>query len=266
MSVEVDQLYDTCKVKLRAVTEVSHKLNELDPGNAETYAAEQAVYERRLDGLLKKILFVKLRVAEEKKLRGELLEETGLAGTKSEGVRNVEKTPGIEVASDGVHAVARASWASFLVGLILDESDKAPICAADEPDLPSGHDEPSVRASLKYQEQNIPFCVSPSMEEEFLISCGTLKDVSNVLPLAASVVTFDKLHRSALRDASWMEKKGIPGWMYGYSDRRAKPIPSLTVGTSVWVLDPQSKLWDIPGVIQDVFRNGRTYRIELDNG
>ena len=130
---EVDQLYDMCKVKLQAVMDTCVRLNELDPGNAETYAAEQAVYEGRLDGLLKKILFVKLRVAEEKKLRGELLEETGLAGTKSEGVRNVEKTPGIEVASNGVHAVARASWASFLMGLILDESDKTPICAADEP-------------------------------------------------------------------------------------------------------------------------------------
>ena len=45
-----------------------------------------------------------------------------------------------------------------------------------------------------------------------------------------------------------------------------KPAQILAVGTPVWILNHDSKLWDIEGVIIRLYRNNRSYLIELDNG
>ena len=62
---KVDQLHDACIDQLQALTDSVDKLYELDLDNAETYAAEQASYEEKVDSLLRVIGVVKLKVLEE---------------------------------------------------------------------------------------------------------------------------------------------------------------------------------------------------------
>ena len=68
------------------------------------------------------------------------------------------------------------------------------------------------------------------------------------------------------RDAADIERQGLRDKAKEYHDSRSRTLPSLTPNTKVWVQDPQSKLWNISGVITSVTRNGRTYLLTLDNG
>jgi hypothetical protein len=71
--------------------------------------------------------------------------------------------------------------------------------------------------------------------------------------------------RIDLEDAE-LKRQGKQDANKDHHDHRSRAIPDMPVGTPVWVLDPKTKLWDIPGVIFDAYRNGRTYKIKLDNG
>ena len=167
----------------RTVVDNFIELGELNPGNAEKYAKMRAVHEKKTNDLLKEIGEVELRIAEENKLREELLQEADLSGTlmktkvsAPKDVSNVEKTPGIEVstACDGVHAVAREAE---IQGFILDGSGRVPFHAADGPNLPPESTEPSVQASYepypgihdKNQGQGVPAKIeySESFKDEY---------------------------------------------------------------------------------------------------
>ena len=49
-------------------------------------------------------------------------------------------------------------------------------------------------------------------------------------------------------------------------DSGGPKLPLASIGTQVLIQNPHSKLWNRSGTVKGVFRNGRTYLVELANG
>ena len=91
------------------------RLIELDPGNSEKYAAELAVYEKKVDDLLKRTGEVELRKAKEKKLREELLRKENFTYTKMKAKTDAfESVQTVEEACKLVMQTSRADENSIV--------------------------------------------------------------------------------------------------------------------------------------------------------
>ena len=208
---EVDDVLQEVRVaRLKAITEVKEKGHITSAGTCARQASSSRRAEGRISVTVASVGSVrwKGRTKKKSKRRSNNCQESQLVS-----VRNVQKTPRIEVgiASDGVKTITRLSlpdsgadvnlmssdWAKDQ-GLVLDKEDTITIRAANHNSLKV---DGSAQTCLTYQGQSAPakIYVSPSMKEEFLISCETLKQLRilpenfpNIMPVMASVATSDE--------------------------------------------------------------------------
>ena len=233
--------------------------------------------------------------------------EAYTAGTKSA----VKKTPRIDVmiTSEGAKPMARRGlpdtgadinimsndWATEQ-GLRVDKTDKIKVYAADDEQLKIRG---TTNVELDYQglKAKAKVYVSPSMKQEFLVSCETLKamkiihpDFPDVVPKACREEPLKTLHKphqgqaktkqnarckEYLRPAAYeridltdaeLKRQVTRDENKNNHDRRAQPLPLASIGTQVMIQDPSSKLWSKSGIVKGIFRNGRTYLVEMPNG